>query len=461
MGKAPAKTDKIKKQPKMKKTSILLLLNLVVLLLTSCKNEIIKNDLVTENLKGKIKSITTSSIENEQLIPESMFKYNLDGYKIYQEEYSNYDQYPQINTEILRDKNNTKTEEIINYKYSYDSSLDTRNTKKYNYNKKNKLIEIIEFDFKNKIISNTEIKYDEKENIISENTSNDYAPNNHTYKYKYDGDEIIEKNDKNLITKNTFIHNYENNKETSTIYKDEKNKISSTKKYIYDEKNNLSEEVTIDGDGTLSSSLKYSYDEKNNLIETKQTYKGELNSIIKYEYDEIGNWIKETTSFTNSETIIRTRKIEYYSENEKENVKINNSKTTETEKPAKTEEKVNVNDNLKTLNEIQLTLLDATLKKAKIYLGEPDKEEHSFGHLTKGFAIYYNAVSNENGNPKHLVLFLRMQDRQWGNDAKIEEIYSVEDGQKACFGIHCIMIKNQTIYTNALDLIYDRGYEKL
>lgn len=120
----------------------------------------------------------------------------------------------------------------------------------------------------------------------------------------------------------------------------------------------------------------------------------------------------------------------------------------------------NNSNSTKQFNEIQLTLTDASLKKAELYLGEPDKYEYGFGHLTKGFAIYYNKVSN-NGTPKHLILFLRMQGNQWGNNAEIEEIYSVEDGQKACFGIHCIMIKNQTIYTNALDLIYDRGYKSI
>ncbi|MEO8240336.1 MAG: hypothetical protein ABI576_19685 [Flavobacterium sp.] len=122
---------------------------------------------------------------------------------------------------------------------------------------------------------------------------------------------------------------------------------------------------------------------------------------------------------------------------------------------------ISENDNLKAFNEIQLTLTDATIKKAKLYLGEPDKEEYGFGHISKGFAIYYNKVANQNGEPKHLVLFLRMDGRQWGNNAKIEEIYSIDDNQKACFGIHCIMIKNQEIYTNALDLVYDRNYKSL
>lgn len=108
----------------------------------------------------------------------------------------------------------------------------------------------------------------------------------------------------------------------------------------------------------------------------------------------------------------------------------------------------------KQFNDIQLTLTDATYKKAKIYLGEPDKYENGFGHFTKGFAIYYNIVSNQNGNPKHLVLFLRMNGNQWGNNAEIEEIYSIEDNQKACFGIHCLQVANGKIKTNAANLDY-------
>lgn len=121
----------------------------------------------------------------------------------------------------------------------------------------------------------------------------------------------------------------------------------------------------------------------------------------------------------------------------------------------------NNSNSIKQFDDIQLTLTDASLKKAKIFLGEPDKYEYGFGHVTKGFAIYYNKVSNQNGSPKHLVLFLRMNGYQWGDNAEILEIYSVEDNQKVCFGIHCIKIKNQKISTNALDLIDDRGYESM
>jgi hypothetical protein len=105
--------------------------------------------------------------------------------------------------------------------------------------------------------------------------------------------------------------------------------------------------------------------------------------------------------------------------------------------------------------------MDSSLKKAKIYLGEPDIYEYAFGHITKGFAIYYNKVSNPNGKPIHLVLFLRMNGNQWGNDSGIEEIFAVDENEKACFGIHCLKIKDKEIYTNALNLIDARGYKSL
>lgn len=128
-------------------------------------------------------------------------------------------------------------------------------------------------------------------------------------------------------------------------------------------------------------------------------------------------------------------------------------------------ESQNINSNnsnsTKQFDEIQLTLIDGTLKKAKLYLGEPDVYEPYFGHITKGFAIYYNKVANQGGKPKHLILFLRKNPMGKSNEEKIEEIYSIEDNQKSCFGIHCIKIINHEIYTNALDLIQDKGYQQL
>jgi hypothetical protein len=134
----------------------------------------------------------------------------------------------------------------------------------------------------------------------------------------------------------------------------------------------------------------------------------------------------------------------------------------QTEQKSGSSESENIeNENTKQFDEIQLTLTDATLKKAKVYLGEPDKYEYFFGHITKGFAIYYNRVDNQGGKPKHLILFLRKNPMGTNHEKKIEEIYSIEDNEKACFGIHCIMIKNQIIYTNVPYLIQNEGYQQL
>jgi hypothetical protein len=115
--------------------------------------------------------------------------------------------------------------------------------------------------------------------------------------------------------------------------------------------------------------------------------------------------------------------------------------------------------NLKSFHEIQMELIDGSLKKAKLYLGEPDVFEPHMGHVTKGFVVYYERVQNSGNTPKHLILFLRWQNGN--NNPEIEEIYSVSDNEKVCFGIHCLEIRNHEIYTNALDLIQDEGYSPM
>ncbi len=105
-------------------------------------------------------------------------------------------------------------------------------------------------------------------------------------------------------------------------------------------------------------------------------------------------------------------------------------------------------ENLKTFEEIQLTLTDATRKKANIYLGQPDKEAFPFSGWAKGYAIYFNKIRNQNGAPKHLVLFYLINEMSWGDDARIKEIHSVEDNERAYFGIHYIRIQDKNIYSN-------------
>lgn len=99
-------------------------------------------------------------------------------------------------------------------------------------------------------------------------------------------------------------------------------------------------------------------------------------------------------------------------------------------------------NSLKKFNDVQLTLIDASLKKAKLYLGEPDKIGLLYmGGSEKNAAIYLNKV-NDNGVTKHLVLFLRYY--------TVEEIYAIRDNEKAYFGIHYVEVRNNNFYSNSV-----------
>jgi hypothetical protein len=487
---------------------------LITLIITSCNKKETPNDLEIAELKGKVKSVSTSLTSNYsngivEKRNNTKTLYNIEGFEIYKEDLGNIGgddgEFSNSKTEIKRDSNNNKTEEnttILSGTTSYKSS-----SIKYNYNSDGNLIEkVILYD---NVISNTTIyKYDDTENIVEESQLvNNGSPNTTIYKYD-EKDNLIEQKS------NGYTENYEYNSKGDVSLKKltmDGEKYSTIRIYKYNDKGDKINETYKDRGN--SQEINYKYDTKNNLIEIDDD---ENRYIINYEYDDFGNWIKEIKK-VNDDTYVTERKIDYYSDEDAVSINQQNSlpgkyqiaserilsendianidkyelklmkneifarygyifKTPEMKayfesqnwyKPKYDDvtsylteiEKNNIalingtndfdsnnninkneNGNSKTFDEIQLTLTDATIKKAKLYLGEPDKYEYAFGHITKGFAIYYDRVSN-NGKPKHLVLFLRMQGNQWGNNAEIEEIYSVEDGQKACFGIHCIMIK--------------------
>jgi uncharacterized protein (TIGR02145 family) len=108
--------------------------------------------------------------------------------------------------------------------------------------------------------------------------------------------------------------------------------------------------------------------------------------------------------------------------------------------------------NTKEFKDIQMALLDGTVRKAKIYLDrEPDLAEWQFGHDTKHFLIYFNVVTNKGGAPKHLVIFVRSERGEYDRDYfLVEVVHAVSDNQEVCFGIHCLTIKNRKIYTNTI-----------
>ena len=76
--------------------------------------------------------------------------------------------------------------------------------------------------------------------------------------------------------------------------------------------------------------------------------------------------------------------------------------------------------------------------------GKPNDYNKGFwGHITKGYSVYYNAVKDEDGKVKNLVLFLRKNPYGYSvKTTRVEEIYAVENGGQACFGIHCITVNH-------------------
>jgi hypothetical protein len=102
-------------------------------------------------------------------------------------------------------------------------------------------------------------------------------------------------------------------------------------------------------------------------------------------------------------------------------------------------------------NEIKFNLMDATYKKAKSLLGEPDKDGILYmGSETKRVYIYKNKVK-ENGEVKHLVLCFRDNKKQ---AAYVEEIYAIRDNEKAYYGIHWVKVNKGVFSSNSYDFDY-------
>ena len=146
-----------------------------------------------------------------------------------------------------------------------------------------------------------EIYYDENGNKIKI-CRYDYDDLSYKYTHKYD-----EKG--NIVEDNSY---------------DSDGSLSSKHTYKYDEKGNIVEDNNYNFDGRLfDSKTTYKYDEKGNMIEEtyydsdgipdyKYTYKYKSKYTCKYEYDKNNNWTQQVTYENNKPTQIKERIIEYY-----------------------------------------------------------------------------------------------------------------------------------------------------
>jgi hypothetical protein len=307
----------------MKQTKLILCLIIFSFILKSCEKKEKQNDLQIANLKGKVKSISTSlmSYYSGGIIEKGKITntlYNFEGFEIYSDDLGNVGgddgEFSNSKTEIRRDANNNKLEENTKILSGTTSFKIKRVT--YSYDNKDNLIKKVYYY--DGVIGNTIIyKNDESGNIIEESLITSSGNSSKT-NYKYDkNNNLIEERRTGCTINYEYNSNGDINKET-LIMDDEKS--SSITIYKYNSNGNKIKTTFINGD--TPKEINYKYDLNNNLIEIDDNASG---YIYNYEYDNLGNWIKEIKK-SSDDTYIIERKIEYYSDNEDVNSKKENSR---------------------------------------------------------------------------------------------------------------------------------------
>lgn len=281
--------------------------------------------------------------------------------------------------------------------------------------KKNEFNAVKEFDKINNLINNK----------ITDSTSNTF--NDYQYTFWYKDGKIIKLNvfgtdNEDLSSSEDYYFNDNNN---VFAYKIKDVNLADNKNYtalIYFNESNI-----VSGDYWVNEMNSDNYkDEKKSKDIFEDYLKQHGSSIQNISQDE--NTKKSIGLLTLSD-LSKRYGFDYKTilQNSKSQAQNNNSSET---------------NSIKQFKDVQLTLMYASLKKVKLYLGEPDKIGLLYmGGSEKNAAIYLNKV-NDNGITKHLVLFLRYYN--------VEEIYAIRDNEKAYFGIHYVEVKNNNFYSNSV-----------
>lgn len=275
------------------KKYIILILTLSFFFFQCSEEKIRKNDLSTENLKGKVKYLKETKnkaiekfgeIEKGELISKSTYGFDINGYKTEHNELF-------ANDEIFR--------KII-----------------YRYNEKHYLIKdssyfpnINAFDRINTYV------YDDNDNLMEKNVffkKSDSLEYRWIYKYNKKGylEEInVYDYEGGLALKLTYKYDWWGNRKEEKEFSYDGDLLDSYT-YKYDWKGKLTKKILIKADNNCT----FSYDKNGDLNEINPGYhnntKGKLS--MKYEYDNFGNWIKMVTFWEDIPVKISERKIEYY-----------------------------------------------------------------------------------------------------------------------------------------------------
>jgi hypothetical protein len=304
------------------------------LLLFSCsEKKKVRNDWTDEDLKGKVKSLTSftykvidkpGEVQKDSLMYTDITTFNNSGFLV----------------EELRKKNDTLLFQRV-YKYDEHNNLledETNKDGKLGYRVINK------FDEKNNLIEKA--TFEMKSNLSTD--SLEKSDSHLTYKYNSDGkviDEIATENDNPWFSK---IRIEDNNGKTISekihyvfAWLKPKDKIQIAI-YKYDSQGNQIEKDFFDADSVFYFKFTDKYDERGNNTENAafrtgdtlefrrvMTYDDKGNktrdidynkdSVIKWDnrweykkYDSIGNWVESVNYSKDNGKSITERKLEYY-----------------------------------------------------------------------------------------------------------------------------------------------------
>ena len=323
----------------------------------SCSDSVLKdNDLLKENLGGKVKSVVTKSYKAIDKFGEIT-----KGASVYDREYYDpiEDQY--LNTKLvynemgnLLENNMFYGEEFIakqiikydeNDKVSslnlYDSEGDIDSKVVNMYDENGNLSELKTFDSKGNLEKTIVYKYGDSNRKVEANIIlpiSDYIEK-HYFKYKINekGDIVLQEryidmSDFNKDTPMLLLDSiaFVNKKNTETKLfrshvvinqKDQSNTVFSTLKEVYKRKfndnNDLTEidkrtydEMKIEDLGYLPDELIGLTDEE--LSQVVITTSNDTKHVFNYKYDKNRNWIEKTVYENNIPIIIIEREIEYY-----------------------------------------------------------------------------------------------------------------------------------------------------
>lgn len=193
-----------------------------------------------------------------------------------------------------------------------------------------------------KISSKILYKYDDKNNLIEEETYyGDELSSRELYKYD-DKDNLIEKTTLDPEGKLTLRQLYKNNDRGNIIEERHHNNedvLYNKIVFEYDQKNNVTEENHYDADDLHCRKFKYKYDDAGNRIEEdmhsllddtfdyknqfKYDAKGNVIErldlsdkssllIYEYEFDKTGNWIRSTSFKNGAKLSMIEREIKYF-----------------------------------------------------------------------------------------------------------------------------------------------------